>query len=629
MFGLLALLAIASGPAQAQRPLGTDVSGYQPSINWTNVKNAGVSFAWAKATEGTGYTSPSFTNQEVYSRQVGVYIGAYHFARPSANPYLTGANSADSEAQHFWNIARSFIKNGGYLVPMLDWEDPYATNGYNSFNGYTTAYMSQWVNEWCHSVSNSAAAAGIVGVRPVVYTGTWYSTAHTGVAEFPGLDTSVTNLPAWISSYNGVSWQYGTPSGTTPWPSCDLWQYSDTNWSGGDADAYLGTLGNFLQKYAIGAPQLTTNPVNTTAGAGSNVTFTVRASNPIPGSLTFQWYSGGKMIPGATSSNYVITAAALANAGSYYVAVSNSSISVPSSNVFLSVIGPRTNAPASVVAPANLVSWWPGDANGIDIYGGNNARPNGTLYYTNGECGMSFHFDGANSYLIPNTTTALGGNWTLCAWVNRQNAPGTSAAMLGDTTYALKLEQYGASRKIGITKSGVADYYFNCVLPQNTWTHLALANSNSVFLVYSNGIFVTSQLYSNGVAITPPALPLPRACIGGDFLLANGVLTDPMLGRLDEIQIFSRALNAAEIYGIYSAGSAGVVRAPEFTGVISTNAGQIQLQMRGLTGKNYTIESSPDLMTWTILGIQANAAGTNYYNTSTTANSQLFYRLSQ
>src|SRR5689334_7880796 len=115
-------LGLASLPARAQRPLGTDVSGYQPSINWTNVKNAGVSFAWAKATEGSGFTSGSFVTQETYARQAGIYIGAYHFARPNINPNLTGTNSADTEAQYFWSVAHNYVQYGGsYLVPMLDW----------------------------------------------------------------------------------------------------------------------------------------------------------------------------------------------------------------------------------------------------------------------------------------------------------------------------------------------------------------------------------------------------------------------------------------------------------------------------------------------------------------------------
>src|SRR5690348_9635015 len=43
--------------ARAQRPLGTDVSGYQTNLDWVATKNGGVSFAWAKATEGASFTN--------------------------------------------------------------------------------------------------------------------------------------------------------------------------------------------------------------------------------------------------------------------------------------------------------------------------------------------------------------------------------------------------------------------------------------------------------------------------------------------------------------------------------------------------------------------------------------------
>ncbi|MGE3243206.1 MAG: GH25 family lysozyme, partial [Pirellulales bacterium] len=37
---------------------GVDVSNYQGSINWTSVKNAGIQFAFCKATEGVDYVDP-------------------------------------------------------------------------------------------------------------------------------------------------------------------------------------------------------------------------------------------------------------------------------------------------------------------------------------------------------------------------------------------------------------------------------------------------------------------------------------------------------------------------------------------------------------------------------------------
>src|SRR5262245_8356825 len=91
------LLAFGPGRAQAQRPLGVDVSHYQGSINWTSVHNAGYTFAWAKATEGTGFNDADFTANESNGKAAGVYIGGYHFARPDLS-------SPSAEASHFWSI---------------------------------------------------------------------------------------------------------------------------------------------------------------------------------------------------------------------------------------------------------------------------------------------------------------------------------------------------------------------------------------------------------------------------------------------------------------------------------------------------------------------------------------------
>src|SRR5437016_7492950 len=118
------------------RPLGVDVSSYQGTITtaeWTSAKNAEYVFAWAKATEGLTFNDAQFTNTESTAKAAGVYIGAYHFARYDNQQ---GTSGASSEAAHFWNIAKNYIKTGGtYLVPMLDLEGIPIT-----VNGVTTTY---------------------------------------------------------------------------------------------------------------------------------------------------------------------------------------------------------------------------------------------------------------------------------------------------------------------------------------------------------------------------------------------------------------------------------------------------------------------------------------------------------
>jgi GH25 family lysozyme M1 (1,4-beta-N-acetylmuramidase) len=364
LFSCAVALFFAAGAVKtlAQRPLGCDISGYQPSVNWSQVTGAGVKFCWTKATEGTGYTSSSFASQESGAKAAGVFVGAYHFARPSANPNITGANSADSEANYFWGVAGGYITNGGaYLVPMLDWEDPAATNGHNGFNGYTTSYMSQWVNEWCNTVSNLAQAKGVT-IRPLIYTGTWYSNPLNGYA---GLDSSVTNRPVWIASYNGQNPQTGGPTSATPWATSawNFWQYNDTNtsvvnWGGGDVDVFNGNISMLVSNFVIGGiapPSITAQPLWRATDTGGSVTFSAAAGGTTP--LSYQWTFAGANIPGATSSTYTLTGATTNNTGNYALVVTNVSGSATSSPSWLLVYPPQATVFADNFDVNTATNW--------------------------------------------------------------------------------------------------------------------------------------------------------------------------------------------------------------------------------------------------------------------------------
>jgi hypothetical protein len=86
-------------------------------------------------------------------------------------------------------------------------------------------------------------------------------------------------------------------------------------------------------------PAINTQPVSQTVTAGTAVTFTVAATGtPTP---TYQWRKGGVDISGATSTSFIITSPALADAADYDVVVTNSIGNVTSAAATLTVnIGP-------------------------------------------------------------------------------------------------------------------------------------------------------------------------------------------------------------------------------------------------------------------------------------------------
>src|SRR5687767_5362614 len=84
IFAVTALsLAVGAENAFAQRPLGIDVSRWQGTINWTSVKGAGISFAWAQATRGLTSPNANFVPNMNNGKSAGVYMGAYHYAFPN------------------------------------------------------------------------------------------------------------------------------------------------------------------------------------------------------------------------------------------------------------------------------------------------------------------------------------------------------------------------------------------------------------------------------------------------------------------------------------------------------------------------------------------------------------------
>jgi hypothetical protein len=435
------------------------------------------------------------------------------------------------------------------------------------------------------------------------------------------LDSSITYHPNNMSGYPTTpNPQTGAPSSTAPWPSWTFWQYADTNWTGGDSDVYNGTLASLIQNFVIGgtnAPTITLQPTNFTLNPGGTAIFSVRATGQTP--LSYQWQFNGVAIPGATSSNYAVANVQLGNVGGYVATVSNSYAALASKAGYLTIL---SNPPGAAVAPSGLVDWWPAEGTPIDIIGTAHGTPVNGVTYVTGREGRAFHFNGTTSYLTTGAAS-IPVPWTASFWVNRQNAPGTGAALCSDGVAELKLEQYSNgtnSHQVGFTKFTYWDQNFGYTVPLNSWTHLAFVASGTQMQLYANGALV-------GTIATN--LPLPRAYFGFGYVNSNGNMVDYLLASVDETMLFNRALSAAEVSSLHTAGVTGFVHVPEFTGTQALGNNQFQLSLKGLTGKTFSIYRSLDFTTWTKLGTVANPTGTIQFMDNSATNDQAFYRASQ
>ncbi len=73
---------------------GIDVSKYQGDIDWEQVKESGVGFAFIKATEGGDRADSKFQHNWAAAKAAGVPRGAYHFAYWCRPPHEEIANFA-------------------------------------------------------------------------------------------------------------------------------------------------------------------------------------------------------------------------------------------------------------------------------------------------------------------------------------------------------------------------------------------------------------------------------------------------------------------------------------------------------------------------------------------------------
>ncbi len=92
--------------------------------------------------------------------------------------------------------------------------------------------------------------------------------------------------------------------------------------------------------------------------------------------------------------------------------------------------------------------------------------------------------------------------------------------------------------------------------------------------------------------------------------------------------LFNQALTSTQINSIYSAGSAGLVRAGQIVSGSSPGDGLYTLNMQGETGKTLTIYSSTDLTNWSSAARIGNSTGSNTWTDIRATNMPAkFYRV--
>lgn len=217
-------------------------------------------------------------------------------------------------------------------------------------------------------------------------------------------------------------------------------------------------------------------------------------------------------------------------------------------------------------APGGLVAWWPADGDGRDLAGTNNAVLTNGVGFALGKVGLAFSFDGVTGIVDAGTGPAITGTgpFAVCAWIKTSYTPyeativsqRDAASFNGE--YSLRVRPDGG---VFWTSFGDGQYGFNYesvgVVADQQWHHVAgVRETDGTGRIYIDGALDSSS------AQTPRTLISAKVGIGGDLRELVFDSAHPLLfnGLIDEVQIFNRALTAAEVRAIFNAGNLGLCR---------------------------------------------------------------------
>ena len=160
----------------------------------------------------------------------------------------------------------------------------------------------------------------------------------------------------------------------------------------------------------------------------------------------------------------------------------------------------------------------------------------------NGKLGLGAGFAGDGGIIAPSLAKTT--SYTVSMWIKPGAQTVTAIPItLGNPGGAGCFLLFYSGGASWIVSNGAA-YLASVALPLNTWTHFAITNNEGTATVYVSGVVVAGPA---GFLSTASSAPLWI----GNYTPGN----NPFVGAMDEVGVWNRALNTAEVAGLYNAGN--------------------------------------------------------------------------
>lgn len=218
----------------------------------------------------------------------------------------------------------------------------------------------------------------------------------------------------------------------------------------------------------------------------------------------------------------------------------------------------RVNVPCDDVDLSGLSAWWPADGTAQEVMSGNTAILGGSTGYATGEVATAFNFDGVDDYVWAPAATnynvgASSAGLTIEFWMNPNSFQ--NGSVLGwANSIRVERETFNWTGSMLRCYLGTGGLYVQTSgnVWNNTswkWTHVAVTYDKTSGQA---NIYVNGSLQGSANVGTSPMTTADDFYMGQVPGSANSYS-----GQLDEISLWDRPLNAADISAIYNAGSAG------------------------------------------------------------------------
>lgn len=221
--------------------------------------------------------------------------------------------------------------------------------------------------------------------------------------------------------------------------------------------------------------------------------------------------------------------------------------------------------PLQVEPPDGLVSWWPGDGNPNDIVASNHGALRGGVAFVPGLVGQAFLLDGKDGVVevADSDTLNITGDLTVDLWAKRSTFGGRAQLIAKgsadeDVPSVFSLS-FNKDRAMWMFERADATnvLLFGPTITDTDFHHYAYVRSGDTHKMFIDGALIKSEEFT-GIAGDTSGIPLTIGAIR-DSSQPSG-FNEFFGGMIDEVAIYDRALDDAEIKRIYEAGAAGQVK---------------------------------------------------------------------